>query len=116
MSPLIKPHMFGACKPQMANAGCDHTFVDNKTRKALARNLRRRMEESADLRSQPAVAARSGISQTHISRMLRCTSAATVDMLEALARTFRCQAWELLVDEDQTREEALRRMLRPPQH
>lgn len=112
----MKTYVASERKPQMARPGCDHAFVDNKTRKTLARNLRRRMEESADLKSQPAVSARSGVSQTHISRMLRCTSAATVDMLEQLARAFRCQPWELLVDDDEMRAEAVRRILRPPPH
>lgn len=107
----MKTYVATDYKPQMASRKRDNPFVDKKTRKTLARNLKRRMEESTDLKSQPAVAARSGVSQTHISRMLRGTSAATVDMLDALGRAFRCQPWELLVDDEEMRAEAVRRIL-----
>lgn len=61
--------------------------------------------------TQPLLAERSGISQAHVSRLLNRHAAATVDVLDALARACRCQPWELLVDDEATREQALRRIL-----
>lgn len=55
------------------------------------------MDRSADLQSQPRVAARSGIGQSHIGRILRSESAATVDVIEALARAFQVSPGDLLV-------------------
>lgn len=69
------------------------------------------METIEGIGTQPALEERSGVSQSHISRLLLCQAAATTDVLVDLARACRCQPWELLVDEDEVRREALARML-----
>lgn len=69
------------------------------------------MSKDPAIRSQPKLAAKAGIDQTSISRLLLQKGATTVDTLERLAHAIGCQPWELLVDDDKTREEAFRRML-----
>lgn len=84
------------------------------SRQILADNLTRMMERSLDLKSQNALAARAKVAQSHVGRIRRQESAATVDMLDALASALGVQAWELLTDSDAAREEAMRRLLGAP--
>ncbi|HLA34301.1 MAG TPA: helix-turn-helix transcriptional regulator [Rhodocyclaceae bacterium] len=67
------------------------------TRKYVAENLRRWMVETPSLSTQTSVAKKAGIAQSHIGRILREESSATVDMLEAIAHAFRRLPEELLV-------------------
>lgn len=83
------------------------------SRQILAANLARLMAISPQLKSQPAVGRAAGIAASHVGRALRQDSAITLDALDALARAFGCEAWELLADGEHTREEAIRRMLLP---
>lgn len=65
---------------------------------------------------QKRLAAKSGIDQSYISKLLKLKASASIETLDALARAFRCQPWELLVDDEAIREEAVRRILsREPQ-
>lgn len=75
----------------------------------FATNLARGMERAG--LNQTALAKRSGIAQTHISRLLRCTSGATLDTIATLAEALRMQPWELLVNDEETRAEILQRIL-----
>lgn len=62
----------------------------------LAQNLRALMARTPDLDSQPKVAARSGVGQRTVGRILLGQVAATIDTLDALANAFGMSAWELL--------------------
>ena len=80
-------------------------------RQILATNLKKRMEERG--MRQKELEARSGISQSHISRIKRMESGATIDVLAAISGSLGCQPWELLIDDEVVRREALERMLGP---
>ncbi len=65
----------------------------------LARNLARLMAVSEDMRTQMALAKRSGVAQTTISNYLRPSSydgAPQLDKIEALAKVFGLEAWHLI--------------------
>lgn len=79
----------------------------------FAKNLERAMRVSDGLDNQTALAKRSGIAQTHISRLLRARSAATLDTIAALSEALGMQPWELLVDEQATRKAIIERMIGP---
>lgn len=84
-------------------------------RQILARNIERAMQVTPGVDTQMALAKRAGLGQSHISRILRGESAATIDVLTALAEALNIQPWELLADEETTRRAALEKMLgRPP--
>lgn len=65
----------------------------------LATNLARLMRVSEDLRTQMALAKRSGVAQTTISNYLRPSSyegAPQLDKIESLAKAFGLEAWHLI--------------------
>lgn len=80
-------------------------------RQILAANLKKRMEERG--MTQKNLEARSGVSQSHISRIKRTESGATIDRLAAICGALGCQPWELLIDDEALRREAIERMLGP---
>jgi transcriptional regulator with XRE-family HTH domain len=82
-----------------------------RLRAVLAANVRRAMEENQAIKTQPLLEQRSGLSQSTVSRILNEEGAATIDSIAKLANAAGRQPWELLVDEDATRQEALARML-----
>ena len=63
-------------------------------REVLAENLKRH-RLSAGL-SQEELAHRAGIDRTYVSSLERCQYAATVDVIEKLARELAIEAFELL--------------------
>jgi len=67
------------------------------SRDVIARNLSNLMEVTPHLNSQPKVAARSGLGQTSIGRILRKEAGATIDSLDLIARAFGVEPWHLLV-------------------
>lgn len=75
----------------------------------MARNVKSRMA-AAGL-TQEQIEERAGLGQSTVSRVLLSGGAATLATIAALARALGCQPWELLVDDDATREAALRKML-----
>lgn len=81
-------------------------------RGVLADNIRARMARDPAISTQPLLAARSGVDQGHLSRVLNGKASCTIDFLQSLAHGCRCQAWELLVDSEQTREDYIRKALR----
>lgn len=113
----VKPHMasYGASDTTAQMAGVIHNTVRVKkttsSREVLAANLARLMEQTPGLNSQPAVGKRAGVAPTHVGRILRQESAATIDMLDAIAGAFGLTAWELLTDSEQTRRLAIERMM-----
>ncbi len=73
-------------------------MAKNRTsREVIAKNLFHLMESAPHLNSQPKVAARSGLGQTSIGRILRTEAGATVDSLDAIAKAFGIEPWHLLV-------------------
>lgn len=80
----------------------------NKLREILARKLQAAIDAGE---TQTSLAQRSGISQQHISRLLRCDAAPTIDALVGLAQALRCQPFELLLDDDELRDEIYRRAI-----
>lgn len=80
-------------------------------RTTLADNTKRLMKAQGLNQSQ--LAKRSGIAQQDISRILRSKHSTTLDKLEGLAAGLDVRPWELLADDEETRREALRRMLGP---
>jgi hypothetical protein len=86
-------------------------MVERQVRQTLARNVADRMHRDPALDTQKKLSGKSGVAQPHISRILRCTTGATIDAVGGLARAFGCQPWELLVDTELTRQAALKRMI-----
>jgi transcriptional regulator with XRE-family HTH domain len=68
----------------------------NVMRKIVATNLRRWMANDSELNSQPKLSLKSKVSQSHIGRILREESSATVDMLEDIAKAFKRHPADLL--------------------
>lgn len=79
------------------------------SRQILAANLDRLLEKSKE--SNTALGKRAKIAQSHIGRMRRQESAATVDMLDDLADAFGLEPWALLTDSEVTRRNAVEMML-----
>lgn len=69
------------------------------------------MERSADLKSNLALAKRAKVGNSHIGRILKEESSATVDMLDAIADALGVQPWELLIDSEAAREAAIRKIM-----
>lgn len=81
-------------------------------RQILADNVDRRMEE---LRlTQPELAKKADIGQSHVSRILSGNQSIGLDVIAAVADALGCWAWELLVDSEQVRRNAVERILRAP--
>lgn len=78
----------------------------------LAENLKKRMAQDLAIRTQKLLAARAGMDQGHLSRILKVKGSPTLELLDKLAYGCRCGAWELLVDDEQTREDYIRKALR----
>jgi len=77
---------------------CQYFRVDT-IKTDLASNLARLMAVSEDLKTQMALAKRSGVAQTTISNYLRPASyegAPQLDKIEKLAKAFGLEAWHLI--------------------
>lgn len=69
-----------------------------KAKIILAANLSRAMKlGGAKTRSQLGLKTASGVAQATIGRILRAETDATIDTVQALARTLDLEAWHLLV-------------------
>lgn len=71
-----------------------------KLRDKLARRMRELMRRDVAADTQVKVAARAGVGQASVQRLLARDQAATVDMLEQLARAFSIRRPECLLLED----------------
>jgi uncharacterized protein YutE (UPF0331/DUF86 family) len=69
-------------------------------RQKLARRMRELMEADLSANTQMKVHVKSGVSQASVQRILALEQAATVDMLEQLARAFKLSRPEHLLLED----------------
>jgi ribosome-binding protein aMBF1 (putative translation factor) len=83
-------------------------------RQIVARNLAAAMERRPGLDTQLALAKKAKMGQSHISRILNGSTAPTIDTLATLSEVLDIQPWELLSDDDTTRQAALERMLGGP--
>jgi DNA-binding phage protein len=78
--------------------------------------LRGAMQRDPNLDTQAKVAAKAGISQGHVSKLLLGEAAPTTDTLAGLAKALKCMPFELLVDDDAIRREVIERALRSGDH
>ena len=77
----------------------DNANMETQARTNLARNVKR-LRQRAQL-SQMKLAKKSGIAQTAISYIERlATKSPTLEVIEALARSFRVPVWAMLMDLD----------------
>lgn len=110
--PTLDKNASGTFYPPPDRAIRDNAGVTNdELREVLARNVQARIDADPALQVQENLEKRSGLGQATISRVLNSGGAATLDTIAALARGIGCQPWELLVDDEATRAEAMRRML-----
>lgn len=90
--------------------------MDNQgrhVRDVIASNLVRLMKEHRI--KQPKLASKSGVSQATISRMKSGSadpSTLAIERVDAVARGLGCEAWELLIDDAETRKKIVERFLR----
>lgn len=80
-------------------------------RDILANNVKARRIERGW--TQPELAARAGIGQSHVSRIENARNGVTIDRLSMVASALGCPAWQLLTRSDAERREAVERMLAP---
>lgn len=74
-----------------------HVRVKTDAARVLADNLRALMAASAELTTQKAVAKRSGMNQTTVGHILRCTHSPSLKQIDGLADAFGLLPWQLLV-------------------
>lgn len=79
------------------SAPIDHNDWMGQLRETVAANLQRLMEDHVELRTQSALARRSKVPQRTIGRIVNKEVTASLDVLEALAKPFDLQPWQLLV-------------------
>lgn len=65
--------------------------------RVLAENLTRLRQANPLLSTQLALAAKAGVAEGTIHRMSKGTNAATIENVQAVARAFGLQGWQLLV-------------------
>lgn len=82
-------------------------------RQILAANVSRRMRE-VGIETQPVLAKRAGVGQSHISRILNMRQSVGLDVIAAVSGALGCQPWELLTNDEATRRAAIERMLGGP--
>lgn len=81
-------------KPQM-DSEISHIRV-MQLKDIVISNLNSLMAERSECSSQNALAKKSGVSQSHVGRILRGESTPTVEMIEALAKALKTAAPQLL--------------------
>lgn len=74
------------------------TSVSPAIRKHVAENLKNWMRVTPHLDTQVKVSEASGVAQTTVSRILKGTTPATADILDAIAKAFRRDPGDLLTD------------------
>lgn len=80
----------------MPLCGGQTSRVDKTPEKTLAENLLWLKDSTPDLDSQAKIAAKAGIDQTTVGRILRAQNYPTLDKITALAKAFKVEAWQLL--------------------
>lgn len=69
------------------------------------------MKADPALGTQVALGAKAGLSKSTIGYVLAGTNDATIATIAALARALDCEPWELLVQDEATRERAYRTIM-----
>jgi hypothetical protein len=69
-----------------------------RPRDVLAENLKKLMAGKPELKTFPLITAAGGGSNGTLDRIRRKTTATSIDNLEPLARAFKLEPWQLLVD------------------
>lgn len=72
------------------------------------------MARDTSIDTQEKFAARSGLGQSTISRLLLCEASPNVDALILLGKAMKCLPFELLLDEESTRRSLIERLLDRP--
>lgn len=83
----------------------------------IKQTLKGRLTEEMERQgiNQETLAGRAGISPSHLSEVRRGLSSITVELLNDLAWALHCYAWELLIDDEEIRRDAIERAVtRPP--
>lgn len=115
--PVLYPKRDLESNPQRDSSILENVGVKKEAlRQILAENVARRMEESSDLDTQPKLAKKAGIGQSHVSRVLNGVQSIGLDVVAALSGAFHCQPWELLANDELTRRQAMERMLMGREH
>jgi transcriptional regulator with XRE-family HTH domain len=102
------PHLsqFGHTERPIAdNSGMEKLSI----RQILTRNLRDAMKKAGW--DQKKLAAAAGISESHVSEVMREISVPTIELVARFANALKLQAWELLADSVATRQAAMARLL-----
>ena len=115
VTPALYPSSDGTSSPSSyppsgTRRGNNYAVTEEQLREVLARNVAKRTELLG--LTQEAVEERAGMGQSTVSRILGKGGSATLKSLAALARALECQPWELLVDDEATREAAMRKILK----
>lgn len=110
---LLNHPVTDGVKPDLKNPLADGRQGENSrvTPDMLVTILARNVKRFRAKESQESLERRSGVAQATISRLENEVGYATVEIIARLATAFDVQPWELLVDEESTRREALARML-----
>lgn len=90
--------------------GNNFGVTDAELRQVLADNIRKRMKADPSLNSQPKLGARAGIGKSTVGFALQGAEGdnnVTLYTLAGLAHAFKCEPWELLIEDDATREAVL---------
>ena len=85
-------------------------MTEKELRKVVVNNIHAAMER-ARIPSVNILARRAKVGQSALSRVMRLEGCMTTDRLASVAKALGVQPWELLVDDQATREEAMKRML-----
>lgn len=101
---FVNPHM---------DVECGHNSWMPTLREIVAKNVRTRMKAGA-LRTQPRLAEKAGIAQSHVSRIVNGASGITIDRLELVARALNCEPYEFLIDDESARRALIERLMSGP--
>lgn len=82
-----------------------------KALEILAKNLTRLMEESARYKNRSQLEVASGVSARTIGSMRAGQGNPTLENIEDVARVFKLEAWELLIDHEVTKKRLIEQLL-----
>ena len=97
---------------RQSDKGIAHNpFMDKRSlHQIFIANVRSRLKTSP-IGTQLALSKKAGMSQSFLSEVLSGESVPSLTIVEAIAKAFGCQGWELLADSEATRQAALQRLL-----
>jgi transcriptional regulator with XRE-family HTH domain len=104
--PTVNPHTDTGIR--------DNLRMDKyKMRQIVGANIER-ARKAVGLETQPQLAKKAKIGQSSISRIENCESSPTVDMLVQIGNAVGLEPWELLANDEATRETIIRKMIMGP--